>query len=71
MAESNSSALETIKAKTGVELRFTPNAFTVISGSKEGNMTYDDIAQEVVKNGVAPQMIEALGTALRLKANSH
>ena len=67
MPNNESEALKTLKAKTDVELRFLPNAFSVVNGSKEGNLTYDDLAKVIVELGVAPRFIEALGTSLRLK----
>ena len=63
--------LKVVKEKTDVDLKFLTTAFSVINGSKEGNLTYDDIAYAIVKQGVAPRFIEALGTALRLKEGNH
>ena len=66
-----SEALDTLKEKTGVELKFLPNAFSLVNGSKEGNLTYDDLAKVIVELGVSARFIEALGTAQRLKEENH
>jgi hypothetical protein len=71
MSQVKSEALETVRQKTDVELKFLPTAFSVVNGSKEGNLTYDDIAKAIVEQGVAPRFIEALGTAMRMKAENH